>query len=133
LEQHTDLESALNAYELERKPVVEVFQRAASESQLYFETIKRYLGLEPAQFAFQLLTRSGRITYDDLRFRDVRFGEAIDRWHAQQSKPAGESVFPADRQPQRLFSPAPMFNPLQLRSLVLPNRLVLANTFEGTP
>ena len=62
LEQYADLESALNAYEMERKPVVEVFQRAAAESQAYFETIKRYLGLEPMQFAFHLLTRSGRIT-----------------------------------------------------------------------
>ncbi len=133
LEQHTDLETALNAYELERKPVVEVFQRAASESQSYFETIKRYLGLEPMQFAFQLLTRSGRITYDDLRFRDVRFGEAVDRWHAQQSNTADESILPLEEQPQRLFSPAPMFSPLKLRSLIIPNRFVLARTVEGTP
>src|SRR5258708_952737 len=53
LEQHQDLETALNAYELERKPVVEVFQKAAAESQTYFETIKRYLGLDPLQVAFQ--------------------------------------------------------------------------------
>src|SRR5713101_9910040 len=132
LEQHADLETALNAYELERKPVVEVFQRAASESQAYFETIKRYLVLEPMQFTFQLLTRSGRITYDDLRFRDVRFGEAVDRWHAQKAQPAGKGVFPAEQQPQRLFSPSPMFNPLQLRSLLIPNRLVLACAVEGT-
>jgi len=132
LEQHADLETALNAYELERKPVVEVFQRAASESQAYFETIKRYLVLEPMQFSFQLLTRSGRITYDDLRFRDVRFGEAVDRWHAQKAQPAGKSVFPAEQQPQRLFSPSPMFNPLQLRSLLIPNRLVLTRAVEGT-
>jgi anthraniloyl-CoA monooxygenase len=133
LEQYTDLKTALNAYELERKPVVEVFQRAASESQTYFETIRRYLGLEPMQFAFQLLTRSGRITYDDLRFRDVRFGEAVDRWHAQRAKPAGASTLPAEQRPPYLFSPAPMFNLLQLRSLILPNRLVLARTVEGTP
>ncbi len=128
LEQHSDLESALNAYELERKPVVEVFQRAATESQRYFETIKRYLRLEPMQFAFQLLTRSGRITYDDLRFRDVRFGEAVDRWHARQS----EAVH-TEHHPQALFAPSPMFSRFKLRSLVLPNRFVLARSFEGTP
>lgn len=133
LEQHTTLETALNAYELERKPVVEVFQRAASESQAYFETIKRYLGLEPMQFAFQLLTRSGRITYDDLRFRDVRFGEAVDRWQAQQAKIADERILPPDHQPQRLFAPTPMFSPLKLRSLMVPNRFVLARTVEDTP
>ena len=133
LEQHTDLKTALNAYELERKPVVEVFQRAASESQGYFETIKRYLCLEPAQFAFQLLTRSGRITYDDLRFRDVRFGEAVDRWHLQQTILVNKKALPPEQQPQRLFAPAPMFNPLQLRSLMIPNRLILARAVEGTP
>jgi anthraniloyl-CoA monooxygenase len=132
LEQHSNLEAALNAYELERKPVVEVFQRAASESQTYFETIKRYLGLEPMQFAFQLLTRSGRITYDDLRFRDVRFGEAVDRWHAQKSKPADDSIFLVEHRPPHLFSQAPMFKPLQLRSLIISNRLVLARSVEGT-
>lgn len=123
LEQHSDLESALNAYELERKLVVEVFQRAAAESQTYFETIKRYLGLAPVQFAFQLLTRSGRITYDDLRFRDVRFGEAVDRWHAQHS----------EHHPRPLFAPSPMFGPLNLRSLVIPNRFVLARAVESIP
>ncbi len=85
LTQYHDLETALKAYEMERQPVVETFQRAAQESQTYFETLKRYLGLDPLPFTFQLLTRSGRITYDDLRLRDARFGEAIDRWFAQQN------------------------------------------------
>ncbi|HEY6539457.1 MAG TPA: FAD-dependent monooxygenase [Ktedonobacteraceae bacterium] len=133
LEQYSDLESALIAYELERKPVVEVFQRAAAESQTYFEAIKRYLGLEPMQFAFQLLTRSGRITYDDLRFRDVHFGEAVDRWHAQQSETVHQSVLPSEHRPQPLFAPAPMFSTFKLRSLVIPNRFVQARTVEGTP
>ena len=128
LEQHPDLENALNIYELERKPVVEVFQRAAAESQTYFETIKRYLGLEPMQFAFQLLTRSGRITYDDLRFRDVRFGEAVDRWHARQAKTVRPEHFT-----QILFAPSPMFSPLKLRSLVIPNRFTLARAVESIP
>ena len=133
LEQHADLESALNAYELERKPVVEVFQRAAAESQAYFETIKRYLGLEPMQFAFHLLTRSGRITYDDLRFRDVRFGEEVDRWwHAEQAREKPPTTAQDAR--RRQFNPSyssplrasPMFTPLRLRSLALANRLVLS-------
>ena len=79
LEQHADLETALNEYELERKPVVEIFQKAARESQSYFETLKRYMSLDPIQFTFNLLTRSGRITYDDLRLRDRRFGDMVNR------------------------------------------------------
>ncbi|MFL5652876.1 MAG: FAD-dependent monooxygenase [Ktedonobacteraceae bacterium] len=115
IEQHPDLEIALNEYELERKPVVEVFQRAAHESQTYFETIKRYLNLEPVQFTFQLLTRSGRISYDDLRLRDTHFGDAVDRWFTRQA--SGHSLIAA---------PPPMFTPLKLRELALPNRLVLS-------
>ncbi|MEO8971666.1 MAG: FAD-dependent monooxygenase, partial [Ktedonobacteraceae bacterium] len=85
LEQHSDIETALNAYEIERKPVVEIFQKAAQESQTYFETIKRYLNLDPMQFTFQLLTRSGRISYDDLHLRDPRYGDSVDRWYAQKA------------------------------------------------
>ena len=127
IEQHPDIETALNEYELERKPVVEVFQRAAQESQTYFETIKRYLNLEPVQFTFQLLTRSGRISYDDLRLRDTQFGDALDRWFTQ--KTSGNSLIAA---------PPPMFTPLKLRQLTLPNRLVLSPLStcpaeDGTP
>ena len=118
LEQHADLTTALNEYELERKPVVEIFQRAAQESQVYFETLKRYLNLAPMQFAFQLLTRSGRISYDDLRLRDARFGDNVDRWFASSALPAGA---PRTRP---LFAPPPLFAPFKLRELTLPNRIV---------
>lgn len=118
LEQHSNLEHALNEYELERKPVVEIFQRAAQDSQTYFETLKRYLCLPLVPFAFQLLTRSGRVSYDDLRLRDARFGDGVDRWfttsvHVQDGASA-----------QPLFAPSPLFTPLTLRSLTLQNRLV---------
>src|SRR3989442_1673739 len=119
IEQHPDLEIALNEYELERKPVVEVFQRAAQESRTYFETIKRYLDLEPVQFTFQLLTRSGRISYDDLRLRDPHFGDAVDRWYTQQA--SGTKV---------IVAPPPMFAPLKLRELTLPSRVVFMQHFH---
>src|SRR5947208_4288896 len=121
IEQHPDIETALNEYELERKPVVEVFQRAAQESQTYFETIKRYLGLEPMQFTFQLLTRSGRISYDDLRLRDSRVGDALNRWAAEKAL----GISP-------LIAPPPLFMPLTLRKLRLTNRVVvLQETLAG--
>jgi anthraniloyl-CoA monooxygenase len=121
LEQHTDLETALNEYELERKPVVEVFQRAAQESQAYFETLKRYLVLDPMQFTFQLLTRSGRISYDDLRLRDPRFGDAVDRWCMQKASDT-----------EVIVAPPPMFTPLNLGELALPNRLVVSPSISGS-
>jgi len=113
LQQHGDLETALNEYELERKPVVETFQRAAQESRTYFETLKRYLGLPPIQFAFQLLTRSGRITYDDLRFRDVRFGDRMDGWFRSQSDAlARRAAILRGAEPGRRLSPTHHASPL---------------------
>jgi anthraniloyl-CoA monooxygenase len=145
LEQHSDLETALNEYELERKPVVEIFQRAASESQAYFETLKRYLSLEPLPFTFQLLTRSGRITYDDLKLRDIRFGDMVDRWWREK---AGSLVFEthSDFSIQAMkeqanisveFAPPPILTPFKLRSMLLHSRLVAApllpETSSGDP
>jgi anthraniloyl-CoA monooxygenase len=136
LEQHTDLETALNEYELERKPVVEIFQRAARESQAYFETLKRYLTLDPVQFTFNLLTRSGRITYDDLRLRDPRFGDMVDRWNTQRAntilsttdgfRPEPIRSTQAKFQEVSIVAPPPLFTPLRLRNLQLPNRVVYA-------
>lgn len=127
LEQHTNLETALNAYELERKPVVELFQQAALESQTYFETIKRYLGLDPMQFTFQLLTRSGRISYDDLRLRDVHFGDTVNRWYTRKARGV-----------EHIVAPPPLFTPFTLCSVTVANRVVLPASIncpvqDGTP
>ncbi len=128
LEQHSDLDTALNEYQLERKPVVETFQRAAQESQRYFETLKRYLALDPLPFTFQLLTRSGRITYDDLRLRDTHFGDAVDRWYAAAAPRPPQAISTAygwgGTAP--LVAPPPLFTPLKLRETIIPNRVARA-------
>ena len=126
LEQHADLETALNEYELERKPVVEIFQKAASESQSYFETLKRYMTLDPLPFTFNLLTRSGRITYDDLRLRDQRFGDFVDRWYANKAISQSYIEHASELQTQTLFAPPPLFTSLTLRSVQVPNRIALS-------
>jgi anthraniloyl-CoA monooxygenase len=110
-----DVEAATAAYESERRPVVESTQRAAQASLEWFEGIGRYVGQERTQFAFNLLTRSRRVTYDNLRLRDPEFVH---------------EVHPA---PQ-----PPMFTPLRLRSLELPNRVVVSpmdmySAIDGTP
>ena len=145
LEKRGDIEMALDDYELERKPVVETFQRAAHESQVYFETLKRYLVLPPMQFAFQLLTRSGRITYDDLHFRDAKFGDGVDAWFAWEAKMSSiaeeqplHSASPVLANSPARFAPSPMFTPLSLRDATLPNRLVsvvelISPHADGTP
>ena len=76
LHEHPTLEAALEAYETERKPVVESTQRAAQASLEWFENIGMYADQDPAQFVFNLLTRSRRITFDNLKDRDAEFAGA---------------------------------------------------------
>ena len=71
LEERDSLPEALAAYEAERRPVVASTQRAARASLEWFENIALYLDQPPRQFAFNLLTRSRRVTHDNLRLRDA--------------------------------------------------------------
>ena len=106
--------AALSEYQLERKPRVERFQEAARQSQTYFENTRRYQHMEPLQFAFHLLSRSGRIDYDDLRLRDRDFVGNVDRWFSARA--AGNDDLPAVAAP-------PSFAPLTLRLKQLANRV----------
>jgi anthraniloyl-CoA monooxygenase len=111
-----DVDAALVDYELERRPAVERTQQAASESAAYFTRVKSYTGLEPMQFAFNLLTRSGRITHASLTVRDPAFTRALDAWFAG----TGAGV-----------APPPVFAPLDLRDLTLGNRIVARSGTEA--
>ncbi|HEY2318617.1 MAG TPA: bifunctional salicylyl-CoA 5-hydroxylase/oxidoreductase [Solirubrobacteraceae bacterium] len=118
-----DVDAALQAYEAERRPVVESTQRAAQGSLEWFEGIARYVEQPRLQFAFNLLTRSRRITYDNLRLRDEEFVGDVDELFAQRG---GFTARP------------PMFAPLRLRGLTLPNRVVVSpmdmySAVDGTP
>ena len=72
-------EGDIDAYEAERRPIVETTQRAAQGSLEWFEGIGRYVHQDPRTFAFNLLTRSRRITYGELRMRDPEFVAALRR------------------------------------------------------
>jgi anthraniloyl-CoA monooxygenase len=111
---HDDLERALTEYELERQPVVERFQEAARESAGYFEQVARYADFAPVQFAFNLLTRSGRIGYANLTLRDPSFVRSVDAWFAGA---AGDGAGAGAR-----IAPPPMFAPLRLGARGLENR-----------
>jgi anthraniloyl-CoA monooxygenase len=112
LHEHPDLESALAAYETERRPVVESTQRAAQASLEWFERIGQYRGQDPTQFAFNLLTRSRRITQENLRLRDPEFADAVDRHFADS---------------QGLPDTAPaMFQPYRIGGMELKNRVIVS-------
>ncbi|MEE2786157.1 MAG: bifunctional salicylyl-CoA 5-hydroxylase/oxidoreductase [Myxococcota bacterium] len=127
LNQHPSVPAAFAAYEAERKKVVESTQRAAQVSLEWFEDTERFYGrLPPRVFAFSLLTRSLRITHENLKIRDPHFVEDHDRWFAQQ---AGVHHEPP---------PPPMFTPFQMRALTLANRVVVSpmcmySAVDGTP
>lgn len=117
LDERPDLESALTWYEQARLPVVDVFQEAAYESLRWFEHLDRYVSKEPHQFVFNFLIRSGRITYDEVRARDPRFADSVDRWFSGAAR-----GLPAETSP--VVAPPPLFNPLTVRGLTIPNRAV---------
>jgi anthraniloyl-CoA monooxygenase len=112
LEEHGNVEEALDAYELERKAVVLSTQRAAQASLEWFENLGQYTHQAPEQFAFNIMTRSRRVTYDNLRVRDPEFVAMVDRWFARQQ---GHD----DMRP-------PMFYPFKLGELELVNRIVVS-------
>ena len=112
-----ELAAALSAYEIERKPVVLSTQRAAQASLEWFENLSQYMHQEPLQFAFNILTRSRRITYDNLRLRDPEFIADVDAWFAESESRAGHGS--GEPRP-------PMFQPYRLGELELVNRVVVS-------
>jgi anthraniloyl-CoA monooxygenase len=112
---------ALAGYEAGRRPQVESLQRAAQASLEWFESAERYHDMEPLQFAFNLLTRSLRITHENLQLRDPALVAQVDRWFAGQA--GRQSGRPVALDP----CPPPLFTPYRLRELVLPNRIVVSS------
>jgi anthraniloyl-CoA monooxygenase len=64
---------ALTDFEKKRRPVIEDYQAAAFESMRWFENAGQYLNLSPLELAYALMTRSGRVSYEDLKRRDPAF------------------------------------------------------------
>jgi len=123
LHEQGDVEAALVAYEAERRPVVVSTQRAAQASLEWFGNLGQYLHQDAQQFAFNIMTRSRRVTHDNLRLRDPEFVAAVDADFAAR---IGGAVRP------------PMFQPFRLRGLELHNRVVVSpmdmySAVDGTP
>jgi len=72
-EQSTSVSEALTRFETTRRPVIEDYQAAAFESMVWFENAREYMHLTPLELAYTLMTRSGRVTYEDLKRRDPKF------------------------------------------------------------
>ncbi|HZA77851.1 MAG TPA: FAD-dependent monooxygenase [Acidimicrobiales bacterium] len=114
---HTDVDAALVDYELERQPIVERVQQAADESAAYFQRVAHHAHLEPMQFAFNLLTRSGRISHASLEVRDPDFVRVLDSWFQGASRAEARRM---------AVAPPPLLAPLSIGGLTVPNRIVRA-------
>jgi anthraniloyl-CoA monooxygenase len=112
LHEQPTVATALEAYQAERKPVVESTQRAAQASLEWFENLGLYAAQDPAEFVFNLLTRSRRITFGNLRERDPGFAARMETEFARRQ--GATEVVPA------------MFQPVQVGPLELQNRIILS-------
>ena len=113
-----NVEEALAAYEEARRPTAESLQRSAQVSLEWFESTPRYMALDPLTFSMSLLTRSLRITHENLKLRDPKFVERVDAAFAEKAeKQSGVAI----KKPL-----PPMFTPFKLRDLVIPNRVVVS-------
>jgi anthraniloyl-CoA monooxygenase len=110
-----DIPAALADYEAERRVEVLKLQSAARNSTEWFENVARYTQLEPEQFAYSLLTRSQRISHENLRLRDRAWLEGIEGWLAARADHGT---------PNRPIPP--MFLPFKLRDMTLANRIVVS-------
>ena len=106
------MEAAFERYQDERRLEVLRLQSAARNSLEWFEEVERYLDLDPVQLNYSLLTRSQRISHENLRLRDPDWLESAERWFNKQ---AGIDS-----------ARAPMFAPLNLRDMSLKNRIVVS-------
>src|ERR1044072_7733741 len=121
------LEAALYEYQAERNLEVLKLQNSARNSTEWFETLHRYLHFEPLQFAYSLLTRSQRISHENLRLRDREWLEGVERWFWKRAT-NGKSNKTAP----------PMFAPFKLPEMTVENRIVVSpmdmySAVDGTP
>ena len=114
---NADVAEVLQGYEARRSVEVLKIQNAARNSTEWFENVDRYTGMEVEQFAYSLLTRSQRISHENLRLRDPAWLEGYESWLEAQAKPDA---------PVKKHPTPPMLLPLTVRGLTLKNRIVVS-------
>ena len=106
----------LDTYQALRSVETLRLQNAAWNAMEWFEVCgARYCDpLEPEQFMYSMLTRSQRISHENLRLRDKAWLEGYERWFAERAGVHSPQPVP------------PMFTPFKVRSVALKNRVVVS-------
>ena len=126
-----DVKVALAAYQQARAVEVAKLQSAARNSMEWFENVERYTAMEAPQFAYAMLTRSQRISHENLRLRDPAYVARFEDWLARRAcVQAGVEFHHGARV-------LPMLTPLRVRAITLKNRIVVSpmaqySACEGT-
>ncbi|HEX8786396.1 MAG TPA: FAD-dependent monooxygenase, partial [Telluria sp.] len=127
-----DLAAALDAYQASRSVEVLKLQSAARNSMEWFENVERYSALEAEQFAYSMLTRSQRISHENLRLRDPAYVAHFEDWFARRACGQAQLPMPAGgRVP-------PMLTPYKVRGVLLKNRILVSpmaqySAVDGVP
>jgi anthraniloyl-CoA monooxygenase len=118
-----DVAGALEDYAAVRAVEVIKIQSAARNSMEWFENVKRYTAMEAPQFAYSMLTRSQRLSHENLRVRDAGYVARYETWLAERAY-AQAGVEPSAALASA--APPPMFTPYRVRGLVLKNRIIVS-------
>ena len=122
---HQGIEQVMAAYQQVRAVEVIKSQSAARNSMEWFENVERYTGMEAQQFAYSMLTRSQRLSHENLRLRDAGYVEQVENWIAARAYLQAGLLQPK-MQPKTSRSMPPMLTPFKLRGTVLKNRIVVS-------
>jgi anthraniloyl-CoA monooxygenase len=148
---HPETDDALQTYEAVRSVEVLKIQNAARNSTEWFENVDRYSGMEAEQFFYSMMTRSQRISHENLRVRDAQWLQGYEQWLEKSNDraatgrpeqatapPGGSEVRVATSVGAISAPPPPMLLPLTVRELTLKNRIVVSpmamySAVDGVP
>jgi anthraniloyl-CoA monooxygenase len=115
------MQAVMDAYQDLRAIEVLKIQSAARNSMEWFENVNRYTAMEAPQFAYSMLTRSQRLSHENLRLRDANYVRSFEVWIAEQAFVKAGVAMPKTKQ-----TIPPMFTPFKVRDVVLKNRIVVS-------
>ncbi|MFS2137487.1 bifunctional salicylyl-CoA 5-hydroxylase/oxidoreductase [Duganella sp. Dugasp56] len=122
--EHADLAKVLERYQAVRAIEVVKLQSAARNSMEWFENVERYTAMEAPQFAYSMLTRSQRLSHENLRLRDPAYVAGYERWFAERARE--QAGLPPLSPAASASAAPPMFTPFKVRGVTLKNRIVVS-------